>query len=111
MSEIMREIDFPSMTFSYDVHNNLELITLGGERQFVRKDSIGRNAEHAKLHYEQRREKCRDEGDEKDFICSACGMHLFKMYASDSYTMVEKDMMTIIRKPLFCPWCGREVER
>lgn len=61
--------------------------------------------------YEPKRGKCRDEGDERDFVCSECGMHLFKMYSGDSYTMVEKDMMTIIQKPLFCPWCGREVER
>lgn len=61
-------------------------------------------------YYEPKRRKCRDEGDERDFVCSECGMHLFKMYSSDSYTMVEKDMMTIIREPLFCPWCGREVE-
>lgn len=57
------------------------------------------------------RRKCHDKGDEQDFICSECGMHLYKMYSSECYTMIEKDMLTTIESPRFCPGCGREVEK
>jgi len=49
---------------------------------------------------------CRDEGDPSDFCCSECGVRMFTN-TSDTYTMIAADEHTIIKRPNYCPNCGR----
>ena len=91
MNEIMNEIKFPSMTFGYDVKDNLELITIDGE-QFVHRSSIGRIVEHTKLLPTETRVV--------EFQCSSCWESFNLEVFGDNETPM----------PRFCPWCGREVE-
>jgi DNA-directed RNA polymerase subunit RPC12/RpoP len=51
---------------------------------------------------------CHDEGDPSDFCCSECGMRMFTE-ANDTYTMIAADERTIIKRPNYCPNCGRKV--
>lgn len=54
----------------------------------------------------ERTETCYDEGDPGDFCCSACGVRMFTE-ANDTYTMIASDERTIIKRPNYCPNCGR----
>lgn len=49
---------------------------------------------------------CHDEGDPSDFCCSECGVRMFTN-TSDTYTMIASDGRTIIKRPNYCPNCGR----
>ena len=51
---------------------------------------------------------CHDEGDPGDFCCSECGVRMFTD-TSDTYTMIAADESTIIKRPNYCPNCGRKV--
>ena len=51
---------------------------------------------------------CHDEGDPGDFCCSECGVRMFTD-TSDTYTMIAADERTIIKRPNYCPNCGRKV--
>lgn len=51
---------------------------------------------------------CHDEGDPGDFCCSECGVRMFTD-TSDTYTMIASDGRTIIKRPNYCPNCGRRV--
>lgn len=55
---------------------------------------------------------CHNVGDERDFCCSECGARMFikSDYTYTIYTMVASDERTIIKRPKFCPNCGRRVE-
>lgn len=53
-------------------------------------------------------ETCHDEGDSTDFCCSECGMRMFTE-TNDTYTMIAADERTIIKRPNYCPSCGRKV--
>ena len=57
----------------------------------------------------ERTETCHDEGDPSDFCCSACGVRMFTS-TSDTYTMIASDERTIIKRPNYCPNCGRRIE-
>ena len=55
------------------------------------------------------RGECRDiEDSGTDFCCSACGARLY-IDTGDTYTMIAADEHTIIKRPNFCPNCGRAV--
>lgn len=49
---------------------------------------------------------CHDVGDPSDFCCSECGIRMFTD-TSDTYTMIASDGRTIIKRPNYCPNCGR----
>jgi len=51
---------------------------------------------------------CHDEGDPSDFCCSECGVRMFTD-TSDTYTMIASDGRTIIKRPNYCPNCGRRI--
>lgn len=57
------------------------------------------------------REECHDDEDSgTDFCCSACGARLY-IDTGDTYTMIAADERTIIKRPNYCPNCGRKVVR
>ena len=47
---------------------------------------------------------CRNEGDQKDFLCSECGARMFTD-TGETYTMID-NLGNIIESPNFCPYCG-----
>lgn len=50
---------------------------------------------------------CRNEGDQKDFLCSGCGTRMF-IDTGDTYTMIDS-LGNIIEQPNYCPNCGARV--
>lgn len=53
---------------------------------------------------------CHNVGDKRDFCCSECGVRMF-IESDDTYTMIASDERTIIKRPNFCPNCGKRVDR
>ena len=51
---------------------------------------------------------CKDDGDPSDFCCSECGVRMFTD-TNDTYTMIARDGRTIIKRPNYCPNCGKKV--
>lgn len=52
---------------------------------------------------------CYNVGDKRDFCCSECGVRMF-IEIDDTYTMIASDERTIIKRPNFCPNCGKRVD-
>lgn len=51
---------------------------------------------------------CHDTGDPSDFCCSECGVRMFTD-TNETYTMIASDGRTIIKRPNYCPNCGKRV--